>query len=128
MSGLTTEEREDGQGHLPSHNESISGITVHQPLQRSKLSAYKSCLFAKQLTNFSASSFYPGRGDTGDTLPASRLFLTTDNQPNGTGDVSDVETEADWLDEPDLEEPGPRGASKFSEAVAIEVRPECVIK
>ncbi|KAH9987268.1 hypothetical protein BJV77DRAFT_964880 [Russula vinacea] len=70
VSGLTTEEREDGQGHLPSHNESISGITVHQPLQRS--------------------------------------------------DVSDVETEANWLDELDLEEPGPRRASKFSEAVTIE--------
>jgi hypothetical protein len=85
------------------------------------LSAYKSCLFAKQLTIFSASSFYPGRGDQGDTLPASRLALI-DNQPNGTDDISDVESEADWLDEPDLEEPGPQRASKFSEAVAIKVR------
>jgi hypothetical protein len=58
----------------------------------------------------------------------SSLLLVQENQIDGTGDVSDVESEADWLDEPDLEEPAPRWASKLSEAVAIEVRLECVIK
>lgn len=62
------------------------------------------------------SSFYPGRGNTGNTLPASKLYLDNELDTN-----SDVLSEADWLDEPDLDE-APQQASKFSEALAIEVR------
>ncbi|KAF8465778.1 hypothetical protein DFH94DRAFT_698694 [Russula ochroleuca] len=65
-----------------------------------------------------ASSFYPGRGDTGNMLPASTLFFTENNETNITGNDSDVESVADWLD--DLDDPTPRQASKFSDAVAIE--------
>jgi hypothetical protein len=86
-------------------------------------------VFTKQLTLSQlvpASSFYPGRGDTGNMLPASTLFFTENNETNITGNDSDVESVADWLD--DLDDPTPRQASKFSDAVAIEVCFQCLIK
>jgi hypothetical protein len=100
--------------------------TANQPLRRSKSTAYKSLFVycTKQLTSvfFSASSFYPNRGATGSTLPASNLYLS-DNEFNNP-DESDVESESDWLDEPRQDkasEVTPRQASKFSEALVIEV-------
>jgi hypothetical protein len=83
-------------------------------------------LFTKQLTSvfFPASSFYPGRGDTGNTLQSqpATLSLTKDNASNIQGDDSSVESEGDWLDESELEEAAPRRSSKFSESMLIEVR------
>jgi hypothetical protein len=85
-------------------------------------------LFTKQLTFnfFSASSFYPARGarDTLNPLsalvPASTPYVAEDNQISDPGE-SDIESENDWFDEQDLA-PVPRQASKFEEALAIEVR------
>jgi hypothetical protein len=81
-------------------------------------------LFTKHLTLdifFSASSYYPGRGDTHTfTNDSSRFDLDTSHFD--VSDNSDVESERDWLDEPQVTEPARRHPSKMSEAAVIEVR------
>ena len=116
--------------HGPNRNDGIveTHQQAHQPLGRSEPPAYKFCLFTKQLTFnfFSASSFYPSRGGARDTLnplsalvPASTPYVAEDNEISDPGE-SDIESENDWFDEQDLA--APRQASKFEEALTIEVR------
>jgi hypothetical protein len=81
-------------------------------------------LFAKQLIFFKASSFYPGRGNTGHTLPSSTLFLQDSDQLNSREGESDAESNvADWLDEPAPEELAPtlQQPQQLSNALALEV-------
>ena len=109
---------------------SSSVVAKNQPLRRQcESSDYQSCLFTKvDLSYFFQASFYPGRGQgniwVGNT-PASTLSLGN-SQFNVTDGESEVESVADWLDEPEpdleLEEPAPQRQSKFSDGMVIEVR------
>jgi hypothetical protein len=81
---------------------------------------------------FSASSFYPGRGDTGTTLPASTLplpaptpSLPENNVLSISNDEPEVESAEDWLeplDGPDTEVAGTEPSSGLPESMQIEVR------
>ena len=76
---------------------------------------------------FSASSFYPGRDVTFPTIASDFRCFKTDFAPAIESDGSDgseghVEAEDDWFDEPRQAEHPEKGASKTSEALAIEVR------
>jgi hypothetical protein len=82
----------------------------------------------KQIFFFSASSFYPGRGDTGNTFPPSTPrppstpVLNRNIHADGIDDDSEVEKEGDWhSDESGPEGSAPQQATRFSEALAIEV-------
>lgn len=66
---------------------------------------------------FPAYAFY-GRPSQNDQPQA--------NTTNGDSD-SDIENEADWHDEPNLEGLAPRHRSKISQAMIIEVRPHSSI-
>ena len=104
-------EDDDAQEHAPS-------VKGKRPLQRSESTAYQSCLFVcSLLTNafFPAYAFY-GRSSMQDDQPQTHV-------PDGSSDV-DFEDEADWHDEPNVEELAPRHRSKFSSQQArdIEVR------
>ena len=75
---------------------------------------------------FLAFSFYPGRGDTGNTFLTTTVVPATtvvpgNDQINITDGESEVESMTDWL-EP-LDEPGPalRRQSKTLDAMAVEV-------
>jgi hypothetical protein len=73
------------------------------------------------LAEFSAASFYPGR----DGSPPATYV----NNPSRSrfvdfgGNDSDIETdaEAEWFDEPQIDDPAQKKTSKTSEATAIEV-------
>jgi hypothetical protein len=84
--------------------------------------------FTKQFIFFSANSFYPGRGNNGYIFPPSTPkppftpLLGRNIHTDGIDNDSEVEKEGDWhSDEPGPAGSAPRQASRFSEAVAIEV-------
>jgi hypothetical protein len=100
-----------------------------QPLKRSSVFTFRQCLAHKQLTLrffFSASSFYPNRGpDTSALTVLSHIPARTHSvnqyliDPND-GDT-EVESEGEWLTEPQLAEPTGRTSAKTLEAMLIEV-------
>jgi hypothetical protein len=76
----------------------------------------------------SASSFYPGRNAPSATYvnnhAQARFDFARDDGPVGEvyGNDSDIETEAEWFDEPQVGNVPQKNPSKMSEAMAVEVR------
>ena len=74
------------------------------------------CLLTKHTNKsffFSASSFYPGRGDTGNTFPPSTPrprstpVLNRDVHTDGIDDDSEIENEGNWHSD----DSGPEGSA-----------------
>ena len=137
MKGPVTDGQEATNEEGGAHRE-LDGA-IHPPLQRSESTAYESCLFTLPNTQtnrffFSASSFYPGRGDSGNTFPPSAPrppstpVLNRNFHADGIDDDSEVEKEGDWhSDESGPEGSAPQRATRFSEALAIEVRSPLIV-
>ena len=92
------------------------GEGKRRTLQRSELTAYKSCLFALTFFFLPESSFYPGLNGINSILD-----VESDNLADAIPDESQFENEDDWIDFPFVGNASQVHPSKFSEAVANEV-------
>jgi hypothetical protein len=76
---------------------------------------------------FSASSYYPGRGQ--DLAPHFPTLIPSENEAPGNSDSgsTDIESEEEWLSVPSSLEPTARDSSKASHVLAIEVRTNFIL-
>lgn len=72
------------------------------------------------------SSVYPGRNGSSSFSHNTSRFNLEANEVNGDDTDTDIESERDWHDEPEVAS-AQRAPSKMSEAVAIEVSVQLAI-